>query len=55
MNEPAKIKVSVKESHRYGDLLVHDGIEFDVKENEFVCVVGQSGCGKSTCWTSSPA
>ena len=48
MNEPAKIKVRVKESHRYGDLLVHDGIEFDVKENEFVCVVGQSGCGKST-------
>ena len=42
------VKVRVKESHRYGDLLVHDGIEFDVRENEFVCVVGQSGCGKST-------
>ncbi len=48
MNELPKIKVHVKESHRYGNLLVHDGIEFDVKVNEFVCVVGQSGCGKST-------
>ena len=44
----SELKVRVKESHRYGDLLVHDGIEFDVRENEFVCVVGQSGCGKST-------
>lgn len=42
------IKVSVKESHRYGDLLVHDGVEFSVRENEFLCICGQSGCGKST-------
>ncbi len=42
------IKVSVKESHRFGDLLVHDGIEFTVRENEFLCICGQSGCGKST-------
>ena len=48
MDAPTNIKVRVKESHRYGDLLVHDRIEFDVRENEFLCVVGQSGCGKST-------
>ncbi|HSW19438.1 MAG TPA: ABC transporter ATP-binding protein [Ramlibacter sp.] len=43
-----KIKVQVKESHRYGELLVHKDITFDVFENEFLCVVGQSGCGKTT-------
>ena len=48
MSAAGKIKVQVSESHRYGDLLVHDRIEFDVMENEFVCVVGQSGCGKTT-------
>ena len=48
MVTPQNIKVQVKESHRYGDLLVHDGIAFSVRENEFVCVCGQSGCGKST-------
>lgn len=48
MTPPRKIKVQVKESHRYGELLVHDGIEFNVMENEFLCVCGQSGCGKST-------
>ena len=45
---PDRIKVQVKVSHRYGDLLVHDDIQFEVKENEFLCVVGQSGCGKTT-------
>jgi ABC-type nitrate/sulfonate/bicarbonate transport system ATPase subunit len=48
MTTPRKVKVQIKESHRYGDLLVHNGVEFDVKENEFVCVCGQSGCGKTT-------
>ena len=45
---PGRIKVQVNESHRYGNLLVHDNIRFDVEENEFLCVVGQSGCGKTT-------
>jgi NitT/TauT family transport system ATP-binding protein len=48
MSEDRAIKVRVNESHRYGDLLVHDGVEFDVLENEFLCVCGQSGCGKTT-------
>lgn len=43
-----KIKVRVNESHRYGDLRVHDQVKFDVYENEFLCVCGQSGCGKTT-------
>ena len=47
MNE-RKIKVSVNESHSYGELKVHDHVKFDVYENEFLCVCGQSGCGKTT-------
>lgn len=43
-----KIKVRVNESHRYGELRVHDHVKFDVYENEFLCVCGQSGCGKTT-------
>ncbi len=32
----------------FGNLLVLDGVSFDVKRGEFVCVVGESGCGKTT-------
>ncbi len=32
----------------YGELKVLDGISFDVKPNEFICIVGESGCGKTT-------
>ena len=35
-------------THRYGDLLVLDDISFPIKEGEFVCVVGPTGCGKTT-------
>ncbi len=35
-------------SHRYGDFRVHDGIEFTVRDNEFLCICGPSGCGKTT-------
>jgi NitT/TauT family transport system ATP-binding protein len=31
-----------------GRLLVLDGIDFSVREGEFVAIVGSSGCGKST-------
>jgi ABC-type nitrate/sulfonate/bicarbonate transport system ATPase subunit len=41
-------KVAVDVSHRYGSLLVHDGIRFSVHENEFLCICGPSGCGKTT-------
>ncbi len=33
---------------RFGDLLVLDDISFDVKEHEFLCIVGPTGCGKTT-------
>lgn len=35
-------------THRYGDLLVLDDISFQIKDGEFVCVVGPTGCGKTT-------
>jgi ABC-type nitrate/sulfonate/bicarbonate transport system ATPase subunit len=47
MTQP-RIKVRVDESHSYGELRVHDRVRFEVYENEFLCVCGQSGCGKTT-------
>jgi len=32
----------------FGDLLVLDDISFDIAKGEFVCVVGPTGCGKTT-------
>ena len=33
---------------RFGDLLVLDNLNFQIRKNEFVCVVGPTGCGKTT-------
>jgi ABC-type nitrate/sulfonate/bicarbonate transport system ATPase subunit len=44
----AQHKVQVDMSHRYGNLLVHDRLQFSVRENEFLCICGPSGCGKTT-------
>lgn len=41
-------KVQVDTSHRYGSLVVHDEIKFEVQPNEFICICGPSGCGKTT-------
>ena len=32
----------------YGNLKVLDGVSFDVNDGEFVCIIGKSGCGKTT-------
>lgn len=43
------VKVSVEHlTKKFGDLLVLDDISFDIKKGEFVCIVGPTGCGKST-------
>lgn len=47
--EERKVKVDVKNlTKSFGDLLVLDDISFDVKEGEFLCIVGPTGCGKTT-------
>lgn len=44
-----KIKLSVKNLYKqFGDLKVLEDVSFDVKEGEFLCVVGPTGCGKTT-------
>lgn len=42
----AKIRVSV--SHSFGEVMVLDNVQFEVGENEFLCIVGPTGCGKTT-------
>ena len=43
------IKVRVTNlTKKFGDLLVLDDISFDVKQGEFLCIVGPTGCGKTT-------
>ena len=44
-----EVKVSVKNlTKSFGDLLVLNDISFDVKDHEFLCIVGPTGCGKTT-------
>ena len=43
------MKVRVKSlTKKFGDLLVLDDISFDVKKGQFLCVVGPTGCWKTT-------
>jgi sulfonate transport system ATP-binding protein len=43
----AKIEV-VDFTKKYGDLLVLDKINFEIREGELVAIVGPTGCGKTT-------
>lgn len=50
LTEPSSdYKVEVKNLTKYfGDLHVLDNISFNIKKGEFLCVVGPTGCGKTT-------
>ena len=44
-----RAKVEVRNlTKKFGDLLVLDNISFDVRKGEFLCIVGPTGCGKTT-------
>ncbi|KJS03693.1 MAG: ABC transporter [Peptococcaceae bacterium BRH_c4a] len=48
-NNGRKIKIQVQNlTKRFGDLLVLNNISFNVYEGEFLCIVGPTGCGKTT-------
>ncbi len=42
--------VNIKKDYKVADTRVHalKGIDVSFRENEFVCILGQSGCGKTT-------
>ena len=46
-NREAKVKV-INLTKKFDDLLVLDDISFEVKKGEFLCIVGPTGCGKTT-------
>ena len=50
MSEPkSEYKVEVKNLTKYfGDLHVLNDISFNVRKGEFICIVGPTGCGKTT-------
>ena len=44
-----KVKIQVDHlTKKFGDLTVLDDISFDVEEGELLCIVGPTGCGKTT-------
>lgn len=49
MCPPSESILEVKHlTKKFGDLLVLDDVSFDVKRGEFLCIVGPTGCGKTT-------
>lgn len=46
-NRPVKVDVQDL-TMNFGDLKVLDHLNFSIKKGEFVCVVGPTGCGKTT-------
>lgn len=49
MEENKEMKVKVRNlTKQFGDLLVLDDITFNVEKGDFLCIVGPTGCGKTT-------
>ncbi|MDE6454539.1 MAG: ATP-binding cassette domain-containing protein, partial [Dysosmobacter sp.] len=47
--EKKEVKVRVEHlTKKFGDLLVLNDLNFTVAEGEFLCIVGPTGCGKTT-------
>ena len=43
------VKVSVNHlTKKFGDLLVLNDVSFEVMDGDLLCVVGPTGCGKTT-------
>lgn len=47
MGNQAKVKMR-NLTKKFGDLTVLDHVSFDIEKGEFVCIVGPTGCGKTT-------
>ena len=48
-NDPRDVKVDVRNlTKSFDDLLVLDDVSFTIRKGEFLCVVGPTGCGKTT-------
>lgn len=49
MMSDQEVKVKVEGlTKKFGDLTVLDNVSFNIKKGEFVCLVGPTGCGKTT-------
>ena len=49
MPETAPVLVRVEGlAKRYGDTTIFEDVNFTLRQGEFVCIVGHSGCGKTT-------
>lgn len=47
MSNHTKVEV-INLTKKFGDLLVLNDVSFNVKKGEFICIVGPTGCGKTT-------
>lgn len=53
MDQPIIVVENVKKSFRIQkdhEITVVDGLSFQVMQGEVICIVGKTGCGKSTCF-----
>lgn len=49
LNNKSSVLLSINNlSKKYNTTAVFDEIDFDIYQNEFICLIGHSGCGKST-------